>query len=87
MSSSILDTGTARHCRTAASQTASGMAIEPVCEPMARAPSLLRPPFQITTGFFEAASFRTLKKRRPSLTPSTYIPMTLICGSEAKYSR
>jgi len=85
--SSRLSALTAPVCRITASQIAWEEASEAVCDRVARAPASVRPPFQMTTGFFSAASRSTRKKRRPSRTPSTYMPIASVSASAAKYSR
>ena len=54
--SSSVSTRMAPHCFSAASQTTSTPAIEPVCESAARWPALLRPAFTTTTGLIFASS-------------------------------
>ena len=78
--SSRLLTLIAPACRTRDSQTVFSVAREAVCEETARAPSAVCPPFQMTTGLRLHTSLRTSKKRRPSLTPSTYMPTILVSG-------
>jgi hypothetical protein len=54
-----------------------------VCDNVARAPASVTPPFQMTTGWRSAACRTLSKKRRPSRTPSIYIPIARVAGSAA----
>ncbi len=73
--------------RQTASNTASDPASEPVCDATAAAPASLRPAFITTTGFFLLAFSAALMKRRPSITPSRYMPTVRVTQSSARYSR
>ena len=81
MVSSRLFVVMAPHWRIIPSQTAWGAASEPVCDIVARAPASVWPPFQTMTGLRLQASRSVSKKRRPSFTPSTYMPMTSVSSS------
>ena len=73
--------------RQTALNTASDPASDPVCEAMAAAPASLLPAFMTTTGFLLEALSAALMKRRPSITPSRYMPMVKVAGSSVRYSR
>ena len=85
--SATLVTLTMPVCLNMAFHTLADPASAPVCEAAARAPCSLRPPFHRMTGFRRATSRATSKKRRPSLTPSMYATIVLVCSSWPKYSR
>ena len=87
ITSSPLVAGIAPVCLIIASQVAEAVASEPVCERVARCPAEVCPPFQITTGLLGVVSRSALKKRRPSFSPSRYIPITSVSGSSRRYSR
>ena len=82
--SSKVSAGMAPACRTIASQIAVGTARDPVCEEIARRPASLFPPFQMTTGFWGVTWRSREKKRRPSRTPSRYMPMRRVSSSMAR---
>ena len=85
--SSIESARMAPACLITTSQVSMDSAIAPVCDDVARLPSAVCPPFQMTTGLTWQVSFSSRKKRRPSRTLSTYMAMKPVASSCPKYSR
>ena len=73
--------------RIAPSKTESSTARLAVCDAVARAPRLVRPPLSMRTGFFAAAAFAVSRNFLPSRTSSRYIPIVRVCSSCVKYSK